>query len=66
MWANVDASDQAQIRAELAEVIPQGRLGAPSEPAEAIVWLLSESASYVTGAELVCDGGLLARAAISV
>jgi hypothetical protein len=31
-----------------------------------VVWLLSESASYVTGAQLSCDGGVLAKASISV
>jgi NAD(P)-dependent dehydrogenase (short-subunit alcohol dehydrogenase family) len=66
MWGNVAPGDQDQVRAQLAQQIPAGRLAEPSEPAEAILWLLSEAASYVTGAELVCDGGLLARASISV
>lgn len=33
------------------------RLGAPEELAEAVVWLASERASYVTGANLLVDGG---------
>src|SRR5579862_2041966 len=40
--------------------IPAGRLGQPAEIAEMVVWLLSERASYVTGAAYNVDGGLLA------
>jgi NAD(P)-dependent dehydrogenase (short-subunit alcohol dehydrogenase family) len=43
--------------------IPLGRLGRPEEVAAAILWLLSSESSYVTGAHLVCDGGLLAKSA---
>jgi NAD(P)-dependent dehydrogenase (short-subunit alcohol dehydrogenase family) len=35
------------------------RLGTPEEIAEAIVWLLSPAASYVHGATLVADGGMV-------
>ena len=37
--------------------VPMGRLGTPSEIAEAIVWLCSDAASYMVGHALVCDGG---------
>lgn len=43
--------------------IPLGRLGRPEEVAEAVTWLLSTRASYVTGSTVVCDGGLTARSA---
>jgi NAD(P)-dependent dehydrogenase (short-subunit alcohol dehydrogenase family) len=39
---------------------PMGRLGEPREIAEAIVWLLSDAASYVTGAVVSPDGGVAA------
>lgn len=39
---------------------PMGRLGEPSEIAEAIVWLLSDAASFVTGAVVDPDGGVAA------
>ncbi len=36
---------------------PLGRLGAPEDVAAAVAWLLSAEASFVTGADLVIDGG---------
>jgi hypothetical protein len=37
-----------------------GRLGEPAEIAEAIAWLLSDAASFVTGNALSPDGGVAA------
>ena len=48
--------DERMERAMTAGV-PMGRLGTPSEIAEAIVWLCSDAASYMVGHALVCDGG---------
>jgi NAD(P)-dependent dehydrogenase (short-subunit alcohol dehydrogenase family) len=42
---------------QLAPTIPMGRAGHPEEVAEAILWLLSGAASYVTGAVLDVAGG---------
>jgi len=39
---------------------PMARIGTPEEIAEAVVWLCSGKASYVTGHSLIVDGGLLA------
>jgi NAD(P)-dependent dehydrogenase (short-subunit alcohol dehydrogenase family) len=52
----VDANGEAVA----ARAHPIGRLGTPPEIAEAIVWLLSDSASFVTGATLAVDGGFSA------
>lgn len=41
--------------------IPMRRQGTPWEIAKAIVFLLSDDASYITGTELIVDGGLNAR-----
>lgn len=51
-----DAPDLAAARYRAR--IPVGRLGDPMECARAIAWLLSDAASYVTGAVLTVDGGL--------
>ena len=39
---------------------PIGRFGTPKEVAEAVVWMCSDRASFMTGQSLVLDGGLLA------
>jgi NAD(P)-dependent dehydrogenase (short-subunit alcohol dehydrogenase family) len=39
---------------------PIGRLGRPAEIAEAVVWMCSDRASFMTGQSLVLDGGFLA------
>lgn len=39
-------------------VVPIGRLGTPEEVAEAVIWLCSDAASYVTGHLLMVDGAL--------
>jgi len=39
---------------------PSGRIGAPDEIAEAVVWLCSDAAAFVTGHAMVMDGGHMA------
>jgi NAD(P)-dependent dehydrogenase (short-subunit alcohol dehydrogenase family) len=39
---------------------PMGRYGHPSELVGAVIWLLSDAASFVTGAEIAVDGGFSA------
>jgi NAD(P)-dependent dehydrogenase (short-subunit alcohol dehydrogenase family) len=43
--------------ARVAETVPSGRFGAPAEVADAVVFLASPLAGYVTGANLVLHGG---------
>ncbi|WP_282607340.1 SDR family NAD(P)-dependent oxidoreductase [Pelagibius sp. Alg239-R121] len=44
-----------------AGVIPLGRVGQPQDIADAVLFLLSDKASYITGTDLIVDGGLTAR-----
>jgi meso-butanediol dehydrogenase/(S,S)-butanediol dehydrogenase/diacetyl reductase len=54
----------AEHLAELTRNIPLQRLATPREQAEAICFLASPAASFVTGAVLMCDGGVTANAGI--
>ncbi len=54
------ARDPARLRAGLERASPLGRLGTALEVAEAILFLASDAASFITGAELAIDGGLTA------
>ncbi|WP_306114358.1 MULTISPECIES: SDR family NAD(P)-dependent oxidoreductase [unclassified Roseovarius] len=47
--------------AEAGSWVPMGRIGTPEELAHAAVYLLSDGASYITGIDLVVDGGLLLK-----
>lgn len=49
---------EEQYAARLSADTPLGRLGQPDEVADAIVWLASERASFITGQTLLVDGGL--------
>ena len=40
--------------------VPMGRIGEPEEVAAAAIWLCSDEASYITGAILPVDGGIVA------
>ncbi|KUO06642.1 SDR family oxidoreductase [Streptomyces caeruleatus] len=48
---------------EVAAGLPLGRIGEPEDVARAVVWLASDQAEWVTGADLVVDGGTRVRAA---
>lgn len=43
--------------------LPLGRIGDPEDIARAVLWLASDAASWVTGADLLVDGGTRVRAA---
>jgi len=53
-------SDEARLEDRLAGV-PIGRLGSVEEAVNGILYLASDEVSFVTGAELVIDGGMTAQ-----
>jgi NAD(P)-dependent dehydrogenase (short-subunit alcohol dehydrogenase family) len=48
-------------RSALVSLHPQGRLGTDQEVSKAVLWLLSDEASFANGTQLVIDGGYTAR-----
>lgn len=63
MWELYKPEDLPRIEKEAAESVPIGRVAAPEEIANAVLFLVSPLASLITGATLIADGGLLARIA---
>ena len=54
-------ADRGLTRAKLERAVPLGRIGEVDDVAHLVVYLASDESRFVTGAELVVDGGLTAR-----
>ena len=55
------ASGQGEALKAMEKSIPMGRVGRPEEIANAVLWLCSDAASYVTGQSISVDGGFIMR-----
>jgi 3-oxoacyl-[acyl-carrier protein] reductase len=56
---NRDSLADPGIRARSVEMTPLGRLGVPDDVAAVVVFLLSDEAEWITGADFVVDGGII-------
>jgi len=53
--------DIDEIRSGFEQAAPLGRIGEPAEVAQAVAFLMSARASFITGASLIVDGGVTSR-----
>jgi NAD(P)-dependent dehydrogenase (short-subunit alcohol dehydrogenase family) len=60
-WSLVDSADPCKARAQAIAQIPVRRMGSAEEIAETIAWLCTDAPAYLTGTNLVVDGGLTIR-----
>lgn len=58
-WAKITGRSEADVRRERIARIPLGRMGLPEEVGDAVTFLASERASFITGAALNIDGGMM-------
>ena len=56
--AHMEGRRLDQVEQEAAELVPMRRLGKPEEVADLAVYICSERASYLTGSNIVLDGGM--------
>jgi len=61
MSEQMAAAGQADALKAMVKSVPMGRVGRPEEIADAVLWLSSPAASYVTGQALSVDGGYIMR-----
>src|SRR6266478_912694 len=55
------AGGQGEALKAMEKSIPMGRVGRPEEIANAVLWLCSDAASYMTGQSISVDGGFIMR-----
>lgn len=58
LFSKGDPAAREKIEQRYKEFTALGRIGNPEEAAQAVLWLCSDAASYVTGNSLIVDGGL--------
>jgi NAD(P)-dependent dehydrogenase (short-subunit alcohol dehydrogenase family) len=59
--AGLDAQERDEVYRSIADLVPVGRLGSAEEIANGALFLASDESSFMTGANLVIDGGYTAK-----
>ncbi len=63
MWEGLTEAERIDIEPAVADAAPLGKVGRPEEIAEVALFLVSDASSFMTGAAVRVDGGLLTRIA---
>lgn len=62
IWNRVDGANglDPEVERRFASRVPMARMGQPEEVAQAALFLASDASSYITGSEIIVDGGVVA------
>lgn len=63
LWEEAWGDHKEAAKEQIEAGIPLGRMGKPEEAAQAILFLASDESSFITGSEIIIDGGILAGSA---
>jgi NAD(P)-dependent dehydrogenase (short-subunit alcohol dehydrogenase family) len=61
LWRSMSPRELRQSKKQFSEMVPAKRLGTVEDVANAVLFLASDEAAFITGTSLAVDGGLLAR-----
>ena len=57
----LDGKKNPKAKKNLEKIIPLNRVGKPEDISNASMFLLSDQANYITGTELIVDGGITSK-----
>ncbi len=63
MWDGLTETERIEVEPLVAGAAPLGKVGQPEEIARVALFLVSDASSFMTGASVLVDGGLLTRIA---